>query len=358
MDPVPQHDIRVSTVRQKNGDPDGRAAGRQQPRVTVVVCTRDRNSLLEACLDSLRRQTYSCFEILVVDNGTAYPARRLCARLGVRWVPAPVPGLTRARNIGARAANGELIAFIDDDSQVEQGWLDALVAVFADSGASAVCGRVRYMRANEDALGMSDEEAAGGRVRARACVDRHTPGWFALACFGGIGNGGNMAFRRELLSEGLQFEERIGRGRLIDSGDEHVLFATLIERGLRIAQAPEAVVRHPSPRTPRQQAERRYLDLRSSISHLLFVWGEFSAHRVDILRFLLSAVLRRVAPGARHDPARRAVALSRRRALMAVLGGARLYWLARAQWSDGRVAGSLEQRRPAPALMESNPGSR
>lgn len=358
MHPVPQDEDLASSVRQNRIPQSVEAGVRHAPSITVVVCTRDRILLLENCLNALRRQTYPYFEVLVVDNGTTQPAQPLCIRLGVEWIAAPIPGLTRARNVGVRAARGELVAFIDDDSIVEAGWLDALVAVFSATDAAATSGKVRYMRAIEDTRGMSGHEAAGQFVRAPAIFDRSTPGWFVLACFGGMGDGGNMAFRRSVLLDGPQFDERIGRGRLLDSGDEHVLFAKLIARGLRIVHAPGAVVRHPSPAAPGLQAARRYSDLRSSISHLLFVWGEFPAYRGQLVRFLLRAVGRRIAPRTTLGADRATGSLPRWQALRAMLEGARVYWKARAQWDAGAGGGPEERRSRAPAFVESTPGTR
>lgn len=357
MHPVPQDEVPASFAHQERAAHNGGTV-RQAPSVTVVVCTRDRLLLLENCLASVRAQSYPCFDILVVDNGTAQSARPLCSRLGVEWIAAPIPGLTRARNIGARAARGELVAFIDDDSIVEAGWLDALVAALMATEAVAVSGKVRYMQAIENTRGMSGREASGQYVRAPAVFDRDTPGWFVLACFGGMGDGGNMAFRRAALLDGPQFDERIGRGRLLDSGDEHVLFAKLIARGLRIVHAPGAVVRHPSPATPDLQAARRYSDLRSSISHLLFVWGEFPAHRVQLVRFLLRAVGRRMAPRKTSGVNRVMDSLPRWQALRAVLEGARVYWKARSRWDADAGDGSEQRPSRAPAFVESTPGSR
>ncbi len=358
MHSVPQDGVSAS-IAGKNRTAQREGAGaRLAPSITVVICTRDRPELLEACLESVRAQTYPRFDILVVDNGTTQPTQPLCTRLGVEWIAAPIPGLTRARNVGVRAARGELVAFIDDDSIVEAGWLDALVAALIATDAAAVSGKVRYMRAIEDTRVMSGQEAVGQYVRAPTVFDRATPGWFVLACFGGMGDGGNMAFRRAALLDGPQFDERIGRGRPLDSGDEHVLFAKLIARGLRIVHAPGAVVRHPSPATPCLQAARRYSDLRSSISHLLFVWGEFPAYRGQLVRFLLRAVGRRIAPRKTSGADRATGSLPRWQALRAMLEGARVYWKARAQWDADAGSGPEERPSRAPAFVESTPGSR
>ena len=297
------------------------------PTVTVIVCTRDRPALLKRCLEALSAQKYDRFDVLVVDNASTQPVRDLCEQAGVTWLWAPVPGLTRARNMGARQARSEIIAYIDDDAIVEEGWLQAMASEFSDPAVGAVTGRVRYMKAIANSRSISDEEAPADRARPRAAFDRTTANWFCKACFGGIGDGGNMAFRRDLIAAEVPFDERLGRGQLLDSGDEHVVFASLIARGHRIAHSPQAIVRHPAPATPSLLKARRLLDMRSSIAYLMFLWREFPTHRSEILGFLRRAVFRRtrMLRVRLSDPA----GLSLREAMRAALGGILLYRKAR-----------------------------
>lgn len=305
-----------------------------EPGITVIVCTHDRPLLLERCLESLARQTFRRFDILVVDSASTPPVRELCLRHDVGYVYEPIAGNNRARNVGARLARGELVAYIDDDAIAEPGWLDAIVREFADRAVAAVCGKYRYMKTYGDPAAMSEDEATEGIVvRPRGVFDRQTPDWFALACFGGIGEGSNMAFRRELVARAPGFDERLGRGRLLYGGDESVMFMLLIERGHRIVRAPEAVIRHPHPAAPELQRALRLRDLRTSVAYVLFLWFEFPAHRPDILRHLGRAVRKRMT---RPDAAQPApIRLPRWQALRAMLGGVVLYWKARRE--TGRV---------------------
>ena len=299
-----------------------------QPAVTVVVCTRDRPLQLENCLQSLALQSYPRFDVLVVDNASTPPVRELCLRRGVGYVHEPVAGNNRARNVGVRAARGELVAYIDDDAIAEAGWLDALAREFADPSVAAVCGKYRYMKTYDDPAAMSGDEATDGIVvRPRGIFDRTTPDWFAVACFGGIGEGSNMAFRRELVAQPFGFDERLGRGRLLYGGDESVMFLSLIARGHRIVRAPEAVIRHPYPAAPAMQRALRLRDLRTSVAYVLFLWFEFPAYRADIFRHLGRAVRKRVTRSVATQPA--PVRVSRWQALRAVFGGVALYWKAR-----------------------------
>jgi len=264
------------------------------PSVTVVVCTRDRPDRLADCLLALRKQSYPCFDILVVDNASSRPVAKICESFDAASVRAPNPGLTRARNVGARVARGEIIAYVDDDAIVEPGWLEALVAEFRDPAVGAVSGRIRYMKSIDESRAISGEDAPGERPRPRGRFDLKCVNWFTTASFGGVGDGGNMAFRRKIFAAGTSFDERLGRGRTVDSGDEHMLFASLIARGHAIVHNPEAVVRHPGPATPEMRSARRWPDLRSSISYLAFVWSVFPQHRAEILAFIGRALAKRM----------------------------------------------------------------
>lgn len=310
------------------------------PHVTVIVCTRDRPLQLEACLDAVAGQRHPHFDILVVDNGGTEAVNEICRRHSAACISEPVAGLTRARNLGARAARGDIVAYIDDDAIAEPEWLAALAREFDDPEVAAVAGRTRYMLAQDDSLRMSDLDAPGeiGR-RPHQRFDRRTRDWFTLACFGGIGDGNTMAFRRSVLTSSVRFDERLGRGRLLDSGDEHVAFMSLISDGYRVTHAPDAVVRHPMPAEPSRRGAKRFRDLRASVAYIIFLWLQFPGHRMDLARFLRRALLKRL-PGS-GAPAAAAAGLSLFQIATAVFGGIRIYRKARQEWvSHTRAAGS------------------
>ena len=311
--------------------------------VTVIVCTRDRPRELERCLAALAGQDHANFDILVVDNGSIDGIAELCRGRGAACIRESLPGLTRARNLGARAAQSSIVAYVDDDAIAEPGWLSALVRPFADPEVAAAAGHTQYMKARGETLEMTGELATGeGRDRRSRVVDRSTRGWFALACFGGIGDGNTMAFRRHLVTNSVRFDERIGRGQLIDGGDEHVAFMSLISDGYRVAHVAEAVVRHPAPSSDAARRAKRQHDRRSSIAYVLFLFAQFPRHRRDIAVFLRQALLRRTrrSSGATAPPRLNAV-----ETLACLVQGCRLYWRARKEWSAPRIAGGTATPR-------------
>lgn len=99
-----------------------------EPRVSVIVRTRNRPALLAEALGSLRDQTWRDFEVVVVNDGGAAPS--IPADLGVSFtiVDTEEPrGRARALNTGARAARGHYVAYLDDDDLYLPNHLDTLV---------------------------------------------------------------------------------------------------------------------------------------------------------------------------------------------------------------------------------------
>src|SRR5256884_2344425 len=113
---------------------------------TVAIPTRNRRARLIPLLELLIPQAANVgAEILVVDNGSSdgtVEAVRALAGDTVRCIVEPGAGATRARNAGARAARGEVAAFIGDDALPRPGWLAALLDPVSARAVGLVGGRV------------------------------------------------------------------------------------------------------------------------------------------------------------------------------------------------------------------------
>jgi len=90
-----------------------------RPLVSVVIPTRDRPEMLRAALASVRAQTFTDYDVVVVINGPNNPQTPLNAEIagaaGARIVRIERAGIAVALNAGVQAAAGEWIAFLDDD---------------------------------------------------------------------------------------------------------------------------------------------------------------------------------------------------------------------------------------------------
>jgi len=225
----------------------------------------------------------------VVDNTSGErEVERLAADAGARYVVEPREGLSRARNTGAREARGGIVAYIDDDAVAERACLGRHAAALEDPALAATTGRV--LPTSLEAPAARAYAAAGGEDLGQVplMVDRKTLGWFEMANFGGVGVGGNMAFRRALFETGWGFRESLGSGAGIP-GEEHYAFFTLIRDGHAIAYLPDAVVRHDPPTTISGLRRRRSRILRGTAAYMAMLLVEEPEFRRDTLRYMWEA---------------------------------------------------------------------
>ena len=136
------------------------------PRVSVLLRTKDRPGLLAEALDSLRRQTFTDFETILVNDGGPIPAALLTPApgRGLSVVVPPRPGgRTRALNAGLGAARGTYVAYLDDDDLYLPDHLGTLVR-FLD-GSDEYQAAYTSVRQIEQVLG-DDGRYRDGRVLA------------------------------------------------------------------------------------------------------------------------------------------------------------------------------------------------
>ena len=153
------------------------------PRVSVLLPARDAADTLPAALASLRRQTWSDWECIVVDDGSRDRTREVAVAVAaedrrVRVVPTPPRGLVAALGAGLARCRGEYVARLDADDLMRRDRLAAQVAALDRTpGLAAVGSHVRFfpraglsdgLRAYERWLNSVDSPA---RVRAEAFVE-------------------------------------------------------------------------------------------------------------------------------------------------------------------------------------------
>lgn len=221
------------------------------PFISVVICTRDRPSSLESCLNSLGQQDYPRFELVVVDNApTSDAARKVvgtwCGDSAVQYVLEPRPGLSWARNAGVSVSSGDIIAFLDDDEEPDRNWLTGLACGFArQNDIGCVSGMVLPARLETQAQELFEQ--LGG-----FCKDRgFTSDIFSsrgpqspLYPLPPFGVGANMAFRREALARIGGFDVALGAGTPTFAGEDTLALTLTLLAGYCIAYEPAAMTRH------------------------------------------------------------------------------------------------------------------
>jgi GT2 family glycosyltransferase len=143
------------------------------PRVSVVVPTCNRPAELGRCIDALTRLDYpqSALQIIVVNDGDAAPGVAAAAMPAeITVLRQPHQGPASARNRGARHADGEILAFTDDDCCPRPDWLTHLVGALAEEPTAMVGGRVVnglpanvWAEASQDLISFLQESFATSR---------------------------------------------------------------------------------------------------------------------------------------------------------------------------------------------------
>ena len=218
----------------------GDAKAAPSPRISVLVCTRNRAQSIRQCIESILQSDVAEMELLVVDQSDGTVTRDALAGLDdprLRYPSTPTRGLARARNVGIEASAGSIVLFTDDDCYVEVDWVRRFLDEFdRDPTLDAVYGRVvpygeggpgqtcpTIMKSTEPRLveGLNDE-----RVQQA------------------VGHGNSMAFQRRCFERHGLFLEWLGAGTPMKGGEDTDFSFRLLRDGARIYYSPKPLAYH------------------------------------------------------------------------------------------------------------------
>jgi GT2 family glycosyltransferase len=236
--------------------------------ISVVLCTRDREELLRAALTSVLAACdvigVRLSEVVVVDNAPRTTATRAVVQElndpRLHYVLESRPGLSIARNTGARASTGTMLAFTDDDVIVDGDWLDGLLRGFSRAPrVGCVTGLVPTAELDTDAQHFFDR-----KVRWSSACEPHlfdlttTEGVLYPYSAGIFGTGANFAVTREAYAALVGFDEALGAGAPTRGGEDLDWFVRTLNAGFSIAYEPSAIVWHRHRRDMESLADQLY----------------------------------------------------------------------------------------------------
>jgi len=217
-------------------------------QISVAICSYNRARFILQALDSLFSQDFpqEAFEVIVVDNNSTDNTLEVLAQYQVqhpsysfRFVTEPNQGVAHTRNRGAKEARGAIIAYLDDDSIAQPGWLKTTVDFFASH---------------------PEVYSTGGKITPYFLTE--IPDWYSKYFFGLVGNfdqgprikqltgqrypcGANMAFRREVFNEIGYFNTDLGRsGKGLLANEEKDIYLRILAAGKKVYYLPEVQVLH------------------------------------------------------------------------------------------------------------------
>jgi glycosyltransferase involved in cell wall biosynthesis len=180
------------------------------PAVTVIIPTFNRANLLPRAVESVRRQQFQDFEILVIDDASIDSTSKVCESFGeprLRYIRHPVnQGIAAARNTGVSNALGRYIAFLDDDDE----WLPAKLRRQVDVLESSS----RSIGAVYSAFEKVDKETGERREVVRPAKTGHILNELCLKNW--IGTASTVCLKRECFDEVGPFDEKVTFGEEYD----------------------------------------------------------------------------------------------------------------------------------------------
>jgi GT2 family glycosyltransferase len=220
------------------------------PSVTIIVPTRDRVDLLDACIRSLLRETrYPHYDVLIVDNGSTEPDTHdwfmtisADPRVSVLGYDHPY-NYSAINNFAAAHARGEYLCLLNNDTEIVDGaWLDELMRYAIRPGVGAVGAKLLYDDGSIQHAGvvMGLGNAAGHSHRA---LPNEQAGYFAQAHCAHYASAVTAAC---LVVERAKFEAVGGLDEVdLQIAYNDVDFCLKLERkGWRNVYAPQAVLIH------------------------------------------------------------------------------------------------------------------
>jgi succinoglycan biosynthesis protein ExoM len=218
--------------------------------ICVCICTRKRPGLLKRSLEGITKQeTGGRFTLLIVvaDNDSEQSARQVVSEfkattsIQINYCVEPIQNIALARNRALENAQGDFVAFIDDDEFPEPDWLIRSLRTCQERGVDGVLGPVRPF---------FEQEPPRWVIRGKFCErPEHETGyrlsWRETRT-------GNVLFRKQILEDLEEpFRPEFGNG-----GEDQDLFRRLMECGRRFIWCNEAVVYEV---VPAERLQRSYM---------------------------------------------------------------------------------------------------
>lgn len=244
---------------------------REFPLVSVVIPSRGAAGLLDRCLRSLGQGTgYEPFEVVVVDSSgeAAVAALRCLGEVGGRAISYDERpfNFSRAINRGVAVASGELLVFLNDDTEiVETDWLERMVALAQLPDVGVVGAKLLYPDGSVQHGGVSVAAGVGGVWHQNIGAPSDAPGpdgelLVARDC--AAVTGACMLVRRDLFDAVGGFDEAFP----MNLGDTDLCLRAR-SRGARVLFAPQAVLVH------HESATRGAWQEQSALQRLAERWG-------------------------------------------------------------------------------------
>lgn len=200
-------------------------------KISLIMATLNRKLEVKKMLNSLSKQTYKNFEVIVVDQNKENFLEDIInsfENLDIKHIKIEKKGLSLARNIGLDYIDGDIVGFPDDDCQYKDDTLEEVIKFFyKNRKIGAVTGT---------AIGNINEKRKEDEI---TFIDKYSI-WKKGISF-------TMFFRKSVVDKIGKFDEAlgVGSGTLFGSGEETDYMLRIIEKKIPICNTSKILVYHP-----------------------------------------------------------------------------------------------------------------
>jgi glucosyl-dolichyl phosphate glucuronosyltransferase len=215
----------------------------KNPEISIIICTYNREKFLPGALNSLTNQTLdsSRFEILIINNNSTDNTESISnnfiganPKLNIKYFVETQKGLSAARNRGIKESASALVAFIDDDAEVTNDYLETAIGFFlSNRNIDAIGGKIiPVYETGEEPKWLSKylwglvTKADYGELTRKYPVSKYPPG-----C--------SMVFKKDVFNTTGLFNTE-----LFLRSDDKYIFRKLEEAGKSFLYYPKLIVKH------------------------------------------------------------------------------------------------------------------
>ena len=197
-------------------------------KFTLLIATLNRYELLKKCIDSLLEETYSNFEIIIVDQTPTNSNSELNLPVDerIKYYHIEKKGLSHARNVGIIKATGDYICLIDDDGEYERTYLEKAKNIIDSRNPTILGGQIVDPITNSEKWGKNER------------VIRYKD---AFNCFCSPGMIIEAKFQK-----GHLYDESFGVGSKYGSGEETDIVLSALSEGKLVFYSPSIITKHPA----------------------------------------------------------------------------------------------------------------
>ncbi len=198
-------------------------------KISMLMATLNRRSLMLTAIDSILKQTYQDFEIIVIDQSDEDNSDILNNDKRIKYVHITQKGLSHARNVGLDLVEGDIVGLMDDDALYSENVLENINQLFEnDKSLGLVAGAVVDINTNKISLrGMGDKQKKIKKSNIfKCCISP------------------SMFIKSDILLK-IRFDENFGIGCFWGSAEETDVALKVLYNNYKAVFCPSIIVYHP-----------------------------------------------------------------------------------------------------------------